>query len=50
MYFYFFFTVKEDTVFQSLCLFLFLRHDIQKTKEDILHKRGFAFIVFYSKR
>ena len=49
MCFHFFYTVKVDTIYQKVlynsCLFLFLRHGIQKTKEHILHKWG--FIVFY---
>ena len=51
MCFHFFYTVQADTIYQKVlydsCLFLFLRHGIQKTKELILHKWG--FIVFYSK-
>ena len=43
--------VQVDTVYQkvlcSSCLFLLLRHGIQKTKEDILHK--WDFILFYSR-
>ena len=49
MCFHFLYTVQMDTVYQKVlynsCLFLFLRHRIQKTKEHILHKWG--FIVFY---
>ena len=52
MCFHFFYTAQEDTVYQKVlhnpCLFLFLRHGIQKTKEHILCKWG--FIVFYSKK
>ena len=37
---------KVDTVYQNFlynsCLFLFLRHGIQKIKEHILHKWGFT--------
>ena len=42
MCFFFLYTVKVDTVYQkvlyNLCLFLYLRHGIQKIKEHILHK------------
>ena len=47
MYFHFFYTVQVDTVYQkvlhSSCLLLFLHHEVQKTKENILHKWGFIF-------
>ena len=40
----FFYTVQIDNVYQKVlynsCFFLFLRHEIQKTKEHILHKWG----------
>ena len=52
MCFHIFYAVQMDPVYQKVisnsCLFLFLRHGIQKTKEHILHKWG--FIVFYSKK
>ena len=52
MCFHFFCTVRVDTVYQKVyynsCLLLFLRHGIQKTKENFLHKSG--FILIYSKK
>ena len=52
MCFHFLYAVQVDTAYQNflynLCLFLFLLHGIQKTKEHILHTWG--FIVFYSKK
>ena len=52
MCFHFLHTVQVATVYQNVLynsgFFLFLLHGIQKTKEHILHKRG--FIVFYSKK
>ena len=51
MCFHFLYTVQVGTVYQNVlynsCLFLFLRHGVQKIKEHILHKWG--FIVFCSK-
>ena len=53
MCFHFFYTVQVDRHYLSeislqLKLVSVLRHGIQKSKEHILHKRG--FIVFYSKK
>ena len=46
MCFHFLYTVQVDNVYQNVldnsCLFLFLRHGIQKIKEHILHKWGFT--------
>ena len=47
-----FYTVQVDTAYQKTlynsCLFLFLCHGIQETKEHVLHKWGFT--VFCSKK
>ena len=52
MFLHFFYTAQVETNYQKVlynsCLFLFLHHGIQKTKEHVLHK--YDFIVFYSKK
>ena len=51
MFLYFFYTAKVENIYQKVfynsCVFLFLNHGIQKTKNYVLHKCN--FIVFYSK-
>ena len=50
MRFHFLYTVQVDTVYQNFfynsCLFLFLRHGMQKIKEHIPNK--WDLVVFYS--
>ena len=44
MCFHFLYIVQADTAYQNVlynsCLFLFLRHGTQKTKEHIMHKEA----------